>query len=461
MDTTVVILAAGEGKRMRSRPTKVLHKLAGLPMLERVINTAQCLDVSKIIVVYGNGSGEATRKAMNHLNVSWVEQQETLGTGHAVMQALPGIPNDHRVLVLYGDVPLISAQTLSQLLQETPEHSVGMVTANFDDPAGFGRVVRDGKDRITAVVEHKDATEAQKAIQEINTGIMLAPAIQLKQWLPALCNNNAQNEYYLTDVIAAAASEKGGVTHVSAQCPEEVSGVNDLKQLAGLERYYQKTRAQELMLQGVAIADPNRFDVRGELRIGQNVRIDINVIFEGYVVLGDGCQIGPNVVLKNVVLGKRVTVDTNSMIDGATIASDCQIGPFARIRPGTVMDERAKVGNFVELKKTCLGQDSKANHLSYLGDTVVGQRVNIGAGTITCNYDGVNKHGTVIKDGAFIGSNTALIGPVQIGQNATIGAGSVINENTPDDKLTLGRVRQQTVEGWMRPVKKLETVESE
>jgi bifunctional UDP-N-acetylglucosamine pyrophosphorylase / glucosamine-1-phosphate N-acetyltransferase len=449
MKLHVVILAAGKGQRMMSDLPKVLHPLGGVPLLQRVISTACQLNPEVIHVVYGNG-GSRVSQELSHLPVNWVEQQELLGTGHAVLQALPHCPADSRILILYGDVPLISLESLKTLLESTPSDALGLIVAELPNPTGFGRIIRDKSGKITAIVEHRDASEVQRAIKEINTGIITAPARELKKWLPQLKNANQQKEYYLTDIISLAVGEGMVVYGSKATCNEETRGVNDRAELAELERIYQRQTALKLMRQGVTIADPNRLDVRGEVSIAADVFLDINVILEGKVVIGKHSRIGANVCLKDVEIGENVEILPQSVIEGAQIGDHCQVGPFARVRPGTVMAEGVKIGNFVEVKKSVIGAGSKANHLSYLGDAVIGSQVNIGAGTITCNYDGVNKHPTHIADGAFIGSNTSLVAPTSIGANATIGAGSTITRDAPADALTVARARQTTIKGWRR-----------
>lgn len=451
MAIQIVILAAGQGKRMHSTQPKVLHTVAGKPLLEHVIGTAQHIspDLSPI-VVYGH-QGDRLREAMSHHTVQWVEQKQQLGTGHALMLALSAIQDNHQVLVLYGDVPLISEQTLKNLIAETPRDAIGMLTAHVMDPRGYGRIKRDAHGHIVGIVEEKDATVAEKAITEINPGIYLVPAHYLKKWLPTLNNQNAQGEYYLTDIIALAVQEHIPVYTAQPQRMEEILGVNDRMQLAYLERFYQLQLAEKLMRQGVTLYDPARLDVRGEVHIGRNVVIDVNVILEGRVTIGDDCVIGPNTLLRNTQLGRGVEVKANSVLDGAEVGEGCVIGPFARLRPGTVLKEQVHVGNFVEIKNSQVDGRSKINHLSYVGDSEIGKSVNVGAGTITCNYDGVNKHKTVIEDNAFIGSNTALVAPVSIGAGATIGAGSTISKDAPAHQLTLSRAPQVTVEGWQRP----------
>lgn len=455
MKLHVVVLAAGKGQRMMSELPKVLHPLGGKPLLEHVIKTAQQLSPAAIHVVFGNG-GSQVSQALSYLPVNWVEQTELLGTGHAVSQALPHCPEDARVLILYGDVPLISLESLNNLLTKTPENQLGLIVAELPNPTGFGRIIRNDSGHITAIVEQRDASLQQQAIKEINTGIITAPARQLKKWLPSLKNNNKQGEYYLTDIVALAASEGLTAHGAQASCVEETRGVNDRAELAVLERFYQYQSALMLMRQGVTLADPHRFDARGEISVGADSYIDINVILEGKVIIGKECRIGPNVYLKNVVIENNVEIFANSVIEGAEIADGCQIGPFARIRPGTILEKGVKIGNFVEVKKSRLGRNTKAQHLTYLGDAEIGAEVNIGAGTITCNYDGQNKNPTHIGNGAFIGSNTSLVAPINIGDNATIGAGSTITRDAPADTLTVARARQASVKGWKRPAKKID-----
>jgi bifunctional UDP-N-acetylglucosamine pyrophosphorylase/glucosamine-1-phosphate N-acetyltransferase len=453
MSLSVIILAAGQSKRMRTTTSKVLHPLGGIPMIERVINTARELNPNNIYVVYGNG-GSQVKELMQHLPVQWIKQENQLGTGHAVLQALPNITKDEQVLVLYGDVPLITKETLQQLLKETANNAIGILVANLKHPAGYGRVLRNKKGNIIAIVEEKDTNAKQKKITEINTGILIAQTKLLKKWLPKVKNNNVQSEYYLPDIIPLAVKEKKKVVGVISNSVEETQGINNRVELAKLERYYQTRAAQQLMLQGVSIIDPQRFDLRGELIAEQDVTIDINVVIEGKVSIGAGSKIGPNVILRNAVIGKNVEILPNSMVDDAKIADQCKIGPFARIRPGTELAENVHVGNFVELKKSKLGAGSKANHLSYLGDAVIGKNVNVGAGVITCNYDGVSKYQTTIMDGAFIGSDSQLIAPVTIGEKAYIGSGSTISHHAPAGKLTLSRAKQVTLENWKAPIKK-------
>lgn len=449
MNLSVVILAAGKGSRMYSKTPKILHQLGGKSLLERVVDTVQTLQGDNY-VIYGFGA-EMVRDQLSHLPVNWVLQQQLLGTGHAVLQALPQIPDDHQVLVMVGDSPLVSENTLQRLLQATGEQGVGVVTTEVADPTGFGRILHDQTGKVLAIVEEKDTTAEQRKIKEINSGIIIAPAKQLKRWLPILRNNNAQEEYYLTDIIALASKEDITVKSVLAERPEEVLGINDRKQLAKLERIFQRQQAEQIMLKGVTIADPERFDVRGELHVEQDVYLDINLVIEGQVHIGENSCIGPNCILKNCRIGNNVTILANTVIEDAEIEADCTIGPFARIRPQTQLARGVKVGNFVEVKKAVVGEGSKLNHLSYIGDASIGKQVNVGAGTITCNYDGVNKHQTVIEDGAFIGSSSQLVAPVTIKQGAYIGSGSTITREAPAEQLTLSRTRQTTVTGWQKP----------
>lgn len=448
----VVILAAGEGKRMKSALPKVLQRVGGRPMLAHVVDTARALRPAGIHVVHGHG-GEAVRAAFaGQDDLHWVEQAQQLGTGHAVQQAMPAIPDGAEVLVLYGDVPLTRPDTLRRLLEA--EGLLRVLVAEPDDPTGYGRVIRDPQGKVKAIVEHRDADEAQRRITVVNTGIIAARSEALRRWLGGLSNRNAQGEYYLTDVFALAAAEYNPAEMVPVDDPLEAEGANDPWQLAQLERAYQQRQVRELCLQGVRVADPARLDVRGRVRVGRDVELDVDVILEGEVELGDGVRVGPFTRLKDVRLGPGTEVRAHCDLEGVAAAGAAQIGPFARLRPGTVLAEGVHIGNFVETKKAVVGRGSKANHLTYLGDAQVGAGVNVGAGTITCNYDGVNKSATVIGDGAFIGSNSSLVAPVEIGAGATIGAGSVITRNAPADALTVSRARQTTIEGWKRPRKK-------
>ncbi len=451
MTLAVAILAAGKGTRMKSSMPKVLHPLAHKPLVQHVIDTARSLDPSQIVVVYGHG-GDQVREVVTDADLSWAEQAEQLGTGHAVQQAMPHIKEADRVLVLYGDVPLTSAETLRELLEQAGD-GMGLLTINLDDPSGYGRIVRDDKGAVERIVEQKDANANELAIQEVNTGIMVLPGEKLSGWLNGLSNNNAQGEYYLTDLLAMAVNDGVSIAVTQPEHQFEADGVNNKLQLAELERAYQRLQADRLMTEGVLLRDPNRFDLRGSLTHGTDCEIDINVIIEGNVTLGNNVKIGANVVLRNVSIGDNTVVVENCIFDDATVGADCTIGPFSRLRPGADLTGGAHIGNFVEIKKSVVGLGSKVNHLTYIGDSQIGAGVNIGAGTITCNYDGANKHTTVIGDNAFIGSNSALVAPVTIGKGATIGAGSVIRKDTSDDKLTLSGGKQVTISNWERPKK--------
>lgn len=451
MSLEVIILAAGQGTRMRSSLPKVLHPLAGKPLLAHVIDTAKELGPAAIHVVYGHG-GEQVKAAINDSSLNWVEQAQQLGTGHAVEQAMPALKDGNTVLILYGDVPLIRSHTLHGLLGQV-EAGVGLLTVNHEDPTGYGRILRDAAGEVVAIVEQKDASDEQLKIREGNTGILACAADKLRMWLKKLENNNAQGEFYLTDIIALAVRDGISVLAETVMDEDEVAGVNDRLQLAHLERKYQQRCAEELMRSGVAFLDPARFDLRGTAIIGQDVVIDVGVVLEGEVVLGDRVRIGANCVLRNVRIGNDVTIEPMSLVEQADIGNHCSIGPFARIRPGTQLADKAKVGNFVEIKNSVIGSASKVNHLSYIGDTTMGSEVNIGAGTITCNYDGANKHRTVIGDRAFIGSDSQLVAPVTVGEGATIGAGSTITRDAPDGELTLSRTGQKSIKDWKRPVK--------
>ena len=448
----VVILAAGEGKRMKSALPKVLQPVGGRPMLAHVIDTARALAPARIHVVYGHG-GEAVRAAFaGQDDLAWYEQAQRLGTGHAVQQALPGIPEAVDVLVLYGDVPLTRPESLRRLLDA--QGLLRVLVAEPQDPAGYGRILRDEQGKVAAIVEHRDANDEQRRIRTINTGIIAAESDPLKRWLSRLSADNSQGEYYLTDVFAMAADEYNPAEIVAVDDPLEAEGANDPWQLAQLERAFQLRCARALCAQGARLLDPARLDQRGRVRVGADVEIDANVVLEGEVELGDGVRIGPFTRLRNVRLGAGTEVRAHCDLDGVVTEGAVQIGPFARLRPGTVLADGVHIGNFVETKNVVLGVGSKANHLTYLGDARVGAGANIGAGTITCNYDGVNKWTTTIGDGAFIGSNSSLVAPVEIGEGATIGAGSVITRNAPADALTVSRVRQATLDGWKRPQKK-------
>ncbi|MCM2313232.1 MAG: bifunctional UDP-N-acetylglucosamine diphosphorylase/glucosamine-1-phosphate N-acetyltransferase GlmU [Steroidobacteraceae bacterium] len=453
MPLSVVILAAGQGKRMKSDLPKVLQPVAGRPMLDHVIRCAAELSPEAIHVVYGHG-GERVREALAAAPVAWVLQAEQHGTGHALMQAAPGIPDDHTVLVLYGDVPLTQAATLRALLGQAGPSNLAILSVRLPDPTGYGRVLRDNAGNVYRIVEQKDATRKELAVDEVNTGLMAAPAGQLKDWLGRLSNDNAQGEYYLTDVVVMAVRDGVKVEAVVAPTVAEVLGVNDKLQLAQVEAEYRRMRAGQLMLDGVTVADPARLDVRGEVEHGRDVFLDVNVVLEGRVRLGDRARIGPNVVLRDCEIGADTVVHPNCVLEKSVVGSQCSIGPFARLRPGNRLADGVHIGNFVEAKNSEIGEGSKANHLSYLGDTTVGRKVNVGAGTITCNYDGANKHRTHIGDGAFIGSGSMLVAPVTVGEQATIGAGSTITKDAPAGKLTLERSKQVSLDGWKRPVKK-------
>ena len=451
MSLDIVILAAGQGTRMRSALPKVLHPVAGKSMLGHVIDTARALSPTAIHVVIGHGA-ERVRESLAADDVQFVMQAEQLGTGHAVAQALPGLSAE-RVLILYGDVPLIEAQTLERLLGQVGPSQLALLTVDLADPTGYGRIVRDEAGRVQAIVEHKDATTQQRLIREGNTGILAVPGDRLGDWLGRLSNRNAQGEYYLTDVIAMAVSDGLAIATEQPIDPMEVQGANDRIQLAELERHYQQRAARRLMAQGVTLRDPARFDLRGEVTVGRDVMIDVNVVLEGRVVIEDGVQIGPNCVIRDSVLRNGAVVKANSHLEGAELGEGADCGPFARLRPGAFLAEGAHVGNFVEVKNARLGQGAKAGHLAYLGDAEIGARANIGAGTITCNYDGANKFRTVIGEDAFIGSNSSLVAPVTLGEGATTGAGSVITADVPAHTLALGRARQAVIQGWKRPEK--------
>jgi bifunctional UDP-N-acetylglucosamine pyrophosphorylase / glucosamine-1-phosphate N-acetyltransferase len=448
MHLNIVILAAGEGKRLCSALPKVLHQIGGVPMLERVVITALSLKPNNIYVIY---SKSQVKQALSHLQAKWVLQSTQIGTGHAVLQALPHLNTYSQTLILCGDIPLLTSDLLEQLINTTSPQEIGMIVANLDQPEGFGRIIRNSKDKIISIIEQKDATKEQLAIKEINSGIFLMPTMLLKKYLPKLSNKNNQKEYYLTDVVSLAVKNRYPITSITATNSNEILGVNNRLQLATLERYYQQSMVKKLLLSGVTLLDPNRFDLRGEVTAGKDVTIDINVIISGKVIIGNNTKIDSNVILHNAKIGNNVHIKPNTIIEDAIIEENCIVGPFARIRPGSKIKARARVGNFVEIKNTELGNNSKASHLTYLGDTTIGKDVNIGAGTITVNYDGVNKHRTIIEDGAFIGSNSQLIAPVTIGKNATIGAGSTITENAPPNQLTLGRAKQCTIKNWQRP----------
>jgi bifunctional UDP-N-acetylglucosamine pyrophosphorylase/glucosamine-1-phosphate N-acetyltransferase len=452
MQLSVVILAAGQGKRMNSGLPKVLQPLAGQPLLRHVITAASALNPANIYVVYGHG-GAQVQAALSHEPVEWVLQADQLGTGHAVMQAMCVIPDDHTVLVLYGDVPLISTGSLTKLIAAADAGALAILSVNLDEARGYGRIMRNTEGQVVAIVEHQDASEEQLKIREVNSGLMAAPAGRLRDWLLGLGRDNTQREYFLTDVVAGAVKAGTGVEAIPATSALEVAGVNDKIQLAQVEAGYRRLRAEELMLAGATLADPARIDIRGDVQVGRDVFIDINAVLIGNVHLAAGVKVGPNCVIDNSRVGEGTEILANSILDHAVVAQNCRIGPFARLRPGTVMHREVHIGNFVEVKNTEIGAGSKANHLTYLGDSRVGKDVNVGAGSITCNYDGANKWPTFIEDGAFIGSGTMMVAPVRIGAGATIGAGSTISSSTPDNKLTFERSRPITKDNWTRPAK--------
>jgi bifunctional UDP-N-acetylglucosamine pyrophosphorylase/glucosamine-1-phosphate N-acetyltransferase len=453
MNLSIIILAAGQGTRMCSARPKVMHPLAGRPLLAHVIDTARELQPTDIHVVIGHGA-EQVQRDFPDTDIQWALQAEQLGTGHAVAQAMPAIPDGNTVLVMYGDVPLVSHATLAPLCSLAEQGMAGLLTAELDDPGGYGRILHHADGSICGIVEEKDASAAERALNEINTGFVAAPAARLRGWVAALDNNNAQGEFYLTDVIARAVTEGTSVRGVMAEDITEVLGINDRTQLAVQERCYQQRQATRCLQAGVTLADPARFDLRGTLTAGEDVLIDINAVLEGSIVLGNRVSIGPNVVMRNATVGDDVTILANCVIEDAEIGSGSRLGPFARLRPETRLSTNTHIGNFVEIKKSDVGAGSKVNHLSYIGDTTIGTDVNIGAGTITCNYDGANKHRTVIGDRAFIGSDTQLVAPVEVKEGATIGAGSTITNDAEANALTLSRAPQKTHTGWKRPVKK-------
>ncbi len=448
---SVVILAGGAGTRMASQQPKVLHQLGGKTLLDHVIDAVLPLDPQQLFVIYGH-MGEVVLQAMRHRNtqVTWVEQKQRLGTGHAMQQVLPLLNPDNNTLILCGDVPLIGTKTLQHLIEGTQKNQLGLITAQIPNPTGLGRIIRDTYNHVQGIVEEKDASEVQKQITEINTGIYCIPTGLLQKWLPKLTNNNNQKEYYLTDVVRLANEEHTPITVSSPEKTEEIFGTNTRIELAALERIYQKWQCEKLMLQGVTLMDPQRVDIRGEVTPARDVIIDVNVILKGKVILAENCIIGPHCILENVSLKPGTVIHAHSIIQNATIGANCVIGPFARIRPETTLADGVHIGNFVELKNASLDEGSKANHLSYLGDVSIGKKVNIGAGVITCNYDGVNKHRTIIEDHAFIGSDVQLIAPVTVGAGATIGAGTTLSSNAPAHQLTVGRIKQQTISGWKR-----------
>lgn len=449
--TTVIILAAGKGTRMKSALPKVLQPLANMPLLGHVLHTAQKMHAERIITIYGHG-GDLVKQTFANEQIEWVEQTEQLGTGHAVQMTLPVLPHEGLSLILYGDVPLVSETTLQRLLDESSASGIGMITLEVNDPTGYGRIVRQDN-KIQAIVEHKDANAEQRKITEINTGIYCVSNAKLHQWLPKLSNNNVQNEYYLTDIVAMAVAEGLEIASIAPEFAFEVEGINDRLQLANLEREWQCHQAEQLMRQGVHLIDPARFDLRGTLKVGQDVRIDINVIIEGDCELGDNVHLGAGCILKNTKIATGTKVQPYSIFEDTIVGENTRIGPFARLRPGAELADEVHIGNFVEVKNTRVGLGSKANHFTYLGDAVVGEGSNIGAGTITCNYDGVNKHKTIIGNGAFIGSNSSLVAPVQIGDGATVGAGSVITRDVDAQGLALERSQQTFKANYQRPQK--------
>src|SRR5688572_6862095 len=452
MPLEIVVLAAGQGKRMRSQLAKVLHPLAGRPLLAHVLAAAQALAPRKIVVVHGHGADQV-RDVFKDAPVQWVLQAEQLGTGHAVQQAMPQISQDADVLILYGDVPLVRPHTLKKLVAAGRE-GIAVMTAELAEPSGYGRIVRDPSGNVARIVEHKDATAEVLAVREINAGFMALPARRLAGWLGTLSNRNAQKEYYLTDVVSAAVAERLPVRPIQVEDPWEAAGVNSKSELAELERQFQKIQAARLLEAAVTLADPARIDVRGELTCGLDVSIDVNCVFEGKVALGDGVRVGPNCVLRNVSVGPGSEILAFSHLEDSAVGARCRLGPYARLRPGTTLDEDVHVGNFVEVKASRIGKGSKANHLSYIGDSEIGASVNVGAGTITCNYDGVSKHRTIIEDDCFIGSDATLVAPVRIARGSYIGAGSTINKDTPPGQLTVARARQVSVPAWKPPKKK-------
>ena len=453
MELSIVVLAAGQGTRMRSALPKVLQPMAGRALLGHVLKTAAGLGCDDTVVVYGHG-GDKVQAAFADHDLKWALQAEQLGTGHAVKMAMPSIDDNRLVLVLCGDVPLLGAATLKKLVDQCAAGHVGVLTVDMDDPTGYGRILRDANGQVTAIVEQKDATPAELGVSEINSGVICAPSTALRRWLDALSADNAQGEYYLTDIIGAAVADGIPVHGVKGDDPDEVMGINDRRQLAAAERIFQRRVANDLLTAGVALADPARIDVRGSLTAGRDSFIDINAVFEGDVELGERVTIGPGAVIRDSRIGDDTVIHAHSVMESANIGARCQIGPFARLRPGAEFAAGSKAGNFVEVKKAVIGPGSKINHLTYIGDATVGSNVNVGAGTITCNYDGANKHHTTIGDDAFIGSGANLVAPVEIGAGATIGAGSTICREAPAGQLTLNRAPQKTVEGWTRPTKK-------
>jgi len=453
MSVDVVILAAGQGSRMKSALPKVLHAVGGKAMVQHVIDNASSMEDAAVHVVIGHGA-EKVRETLAGQEVQFALQEQQLGTGHAVAQAMPNVTGDSTVLVLYGDVPLTSPDTMKELVAIAEAGNFGLLTVNLQDPTGYGRIVRDDNNNVVAIVEHKDASPEQLAITEVNTGILAVSASKLNDWLPQLSSENAQGEYYLTDIIAMAASQGLAIKAIQPETEQEVQGVNNRVQLAELERWYQLRNAEKLMINGATLADPARVDVRGKVEQGNDIWIDVNVVFEGDVYIGNNVRIESNCVIRNSRIGDGTVIKANSVLEDAVLAENCDVGPFARLRPGTELANKAKVGNFVETKKAVIGEGSKVNHLTYVGDAKIGKDVNVGAGTITCNYDGVNKSLTEIGDGAFIGSNSSLVAPVKVGAGATVGAGSTITKTVEDEQLAVARGKQTNLNGWQRPVKK-------
>ncbi len=452
MKLSIIILAAGQGTRMKSEIPKVLHYLAGKPLLEHVYNAASQLEHSDIHVVCGYG-GDQVKTKMSHLEVNWVEQAAQLGTGHAVKLVMPDVAEDNLVLILYGDIPLITTETLKQLVDAAKDTGFSLLTSFLDPPTGYGRIVRDDTGKLLQIVEEKDATDEQRRINEINTGMMVVSANKLKCWVDALKDENAQNEFYLTNVIEMAVKEGVSISTSTPNSSIEVHGINDRLQLSEMERYYQLVQTHHLMRQGITLLDPARFDLRGELEMGQDILIDINVLLEGRLKIGSNVSIGANCVIKDSIIGDNVEILPNSIIENAIIGNACRVGPFSRIRPDTVLDENVHVGNFVEIKNSMVGEGSKINHLSYMGDCEIGKEVNVGAGTITCNYDGASKHKTIIEDNVFIGSDTQLVAPVIVKAGATIAAGTTVTKDVDSDVLAISRVEQKTISSWRRPKK--------
>ena len=453
MKIKTIILAAGKGTRMRSNIPKILHRIANRPLLQHVYDMSSQLENNSIKIVYGHGA-ELVRETLKDLDADWIEQEQQLGTGHAVQQVSDQLQDADTVLILYGDVPLLKLSTVKSLISNVNQQSLALLTVNLENPTGYGRIVRNAAGKVTKIVEDKDATQSEKMINEVNTGIMAVQGDKLKKWLGKLSNNNAQGEYYLTDIIEMAVADQVTIITNQPETVDEVLGVNDRIQLSHLERVYQQEQANILMAQGVTLKDPMRFDLRGSVEsLGQDIEIDINVILDGKNSIGSNVKIGANTQIKNSIIGDHVEILANCIIEDAVVGQGSRIGPYARLRPDSVLANDVHIGNFVEIKKSTVAAGSKINHLSYIGDATVGSKVNIGAGTITCNYDGVNKFRTTIEDGAFIGSNSQLVAPVTIGKNATIGAGSTITKDSPENQLTLGRAKQISLSGWQRPVK--------